>query len=64
MSTINGLDFPVMSDITVTSPQTPLTSIVVMDASCNVKMRFRFQNIKDVSIGNVIIFYCRYCCLV
>jgi len=45
MSTINGLDFLVMSDITVTSPQTPLTSIVVMDASCNVKMRFRFQNI-------------------
>jgi len=63
MCTINGLDFPMMSDFTVTSPQTSLTSIVVMDASCNVKMRFRFYHIEVVSIGDVIMFYGRHCCL-
>jgi len=63
MSTVNGLDFPVMSGFAVTSPQTPLTSTGVMDASCNVNMGFQFHNIKFVSIHDVIMFYCRYCCL-
>jgi len=53
MSTVNGLDFSMMSKFTVTSPQMPLTSIGLMDASCNVKMGFQFQNIEVVSIGDV-----------
>ena len=40
MSSVNGLDFPVMSDFAISSPQTPLTCIVVTDASCHVKMGF------------------------
>jgi len=57
MLTVNGLDFLMMSDFTITSPQMPLTSIVVMEASCNVNMEFRFQNIEVVSIGDMIMFY-------
>jgi len=63
MSVVNGHDFPMMSDFVVSNPQTPLTSIVVIDASCHVKMGFRFDNIEVVSSGDVIVFYCRYCCL-
>ena len=63
MSSVNGLDLPVMFDFAVTSPQRPLTSIVVMDASCHVNMGLRFHDIEVVPIGDVIVFYCRYYCL-
>jgi len=62
MPSINGLDLLVMFDFAVTSPQMPLTSIIVMDVSCHVNIGLRFHNIEVVPIGDVIVFYCRYRC--
>jgi len=63
MTSANGLDLLVMSNFVVSGPQTPLTSIIIMDALCHVNMGLRFHNSEIVPISDVIVFYCRHHCL-